>query len=766
MAGYTRQDTTDNIANGNIIDADDLDSEFNAVDDAFNSTTGHSHDGTAGEGARITAAGPAGEMTVTATAIQPASDNALDLGTSSVEMKDGFFDGTIKTDELIVDETSTFTGAVTTSAAVSVGTTLTVASDLTVDGTTLHVDSTNNRVGLGLTNPGCELHVFGSTPQVRLQVTGDTQNNRIEFCNSAGVIQSRIMSGGVNGQTIQLDGNVDVTNSLSVSGTVDGRDVAADGTKLDGIEANATADQTAAEIRTLVGSATDSNVFTDADHSKLNGIEASATADQTAAEILTAIKTVDGASSGLDADTVDGIEASSFLRSDASDSFSGTITNSGTFVSYHDSNSPTTNLQLGRDSSQYYTFHGGSTGNFLTSVSSSGNPKASLKFGYSVDGGASHASIYTLDGSSGTLWHSGNDGASSGLDADTVDGIEASAFLQTSGGTMTGAISTNSTFDGRDVAADGTKLDGIEANATADQTAAEIRALVETASDSNVFTDADHSKLNGIENNATADQSASEIRALVESATDSNVFTDADHSKLNGIATSADVTDTTNVTAAGALMDAECSSVSSLKAINQALTTTSSPTFSSATVSGNINLSGDILNSSGGTVFKADNAPFMRDHDFDGRVGLEANGTGYTQRIGATGTQILWKWSKGTSGSPTVMGKFDADGELTCVSTNITSDERVKSNIVDANSQWSDIKDLRLCNYTMNDSGQTHLGVIAQEAQVVSPGMVRDVSEDRDGSLLGINTSALLMKMLGALQESMARIEELEAKAG
>ena len=40
-----------------------------------------------------------------------------------------------------------------------------------------------------------------------------------------------------------------------------------------------------------------------------------------------------------------------------------------------------------------------------------------------------------------------------------------------------------------------TKLDGIEANATADQTAAEIRALVESASDSNVFTDADHTKL-------------------------------------------------------------------------------------------------------------------------------------------------------------------------------------------------------------------------------------------------------------------------------
>jgi len=59
-----------------------------------------------------------------------------------------------------------------------------------------------------------------------------------------------------------------------------------DKTKLDGIETSATADQTAAEIRTLVESASDSNVFTDADHTKLNGIEASATADQTASEIV------------------------------------------------------------------------------------------------------------------------------------------------------------------------------------------------------------------------------------------------------------------------------------------------------------------------------------------------------------------------------------------------------------------------------------------------------------------------------------------------
>ena len=52
--------------------------------------------------------------------------------------------------------------------------------------------------------------------------------------------------------------------------------------------------------------------FTTTLKSKLDGIEANATADQTAAQILTAIKTVDGSGSGLDADTLDGNQATAF----------------------------------------------------------------------------------------------------------------------------------------------------------------------------------------------------------------------------------------------------------------------------------------------------------------------------------------------------------------------------------------------------------------------------------------------------------------------
>lgn len=118
--------------------------------------------------------------------------------------------------------------------------------------------------------------------------------------------------------------------------------------------------------------------------------------------------------------------------------------------------------------------------------------------------------------------------------------------------------------------AEETKLAGIEASATADQTAAEIKTAYESNADTNAFTDADHTKLDGIEASATADQSAAEIKTAYESNADTNAFTDADHTKLDGIEASADVTDATNVTAAGALMDSEVTNLAQVKAFDSA----------------------------------------------------------------------------------------------------------------------------------------------------------------------------------------------------
>jgi len=130
---------------------------------------------------------------------------------------------------------------------------------------------------------------------------------------------------------------ITVTGDIQVSGTVDGRDVATDGTKLDGIETGATADQTAAEI-------------------------------------LTAIKTVDGASSGLDADLLDGQEGSYYLDfsnfsnlpdptitlgGDLSGSVTLTDLASGTLTATIEANS----VALGTDT----------TGNYVASVSGTAN---------------------------------------------------------------------------------------------------------------------------------------------------------------------------------------------------------------------------------------------------------------------------------------------------------------------------------------------------------------------------------------------------------
>ena len=144
-----------------------------------------------------------------------------------------------------------------------------------------------------------------------------------------------------------------------------------------------------------------------------------------------------------------------------------------------------------------------------------------------------------------------------GTGVEWASNIDVPGTLDVSGATtldsglaVTGNITVTGTVDGRDVGTDGTKLDTVETGATADQTAAEIRTLVESATDSNVFTDADHTKLNGIEAGATADQTAAEIRSLVSNATDSNVYVDAHYNLVNAItATAAEINKLDGVTA-------------------------------------------------------------------------------------------------------------------------------------------------------------------------------------------------------------------------
>ena len=130
--------------------------------------------------------------------------------------------------------------------------------------------------------------------QNQLERIGDIKDEAID---SAKIKNETIVNADIS-PSAAIEGSKIVPSSSSVSGTMS----AANFTKLANIETAATADQSAAEIRTLVESASDSNVFTDADHSKLDGIEAGATADQTNAEIRAAVEAATDSNVFTDAD--------------------------------------------------------------------------------------------------------------------------------------------------------------------------------------------------------------------------------------------------------------------------------------------------------------------------------------------------------------------------------------------------------------------------------------------------------------------------------
>ena len=368
---------------------------------------------------------------------------------------------------------------------------------------------------------------------------GDDANFSTTVTNSIGT--KLPLAGGT------MTGNI----VMSGSQTVDGRDVSADGTKLDGIESGATADQTNAEIRAAVEAASDSNVFTDADHTKLDGIEASAD--------VTDATNVDAAGAVMNSD-LDG--KGELLVGDGSGDPTALAAGTNGYVLKANS-STATGLEWsaagsgGEANQNAFSNIGVSGQDTVAADSATDTLNLAAGSNVTITTNASNDTVTIASTDTNTTYSVGDGGLTQNNFTDTLktklDGIEASATADQTDAEIKTAYENNSDTNVF-TDAEKTKLSGIEASATADQTASEIRTLVESASDSNVFTDADHTKLNGIEASATADQTDAEIRAAVEAATDSNVFTDADHTKLNGIETSADVTDATNVAAAGAAM--------------------------------------------------------------------------------------------------------------------------------------------------------------------------------------------------------------------
>jgi hypothetical protein len=104
------------------------------------------------------------------------------------------------------------------------------------------------------------------------------------------------------------------------------------------------------------------------------------------------------------------------------------------------------------------------------------------------------------------------------------------------------------------------------------------------------------------------------------------------------------------------------------------------------------------------------------------------------------------------------------------------SDVKLKQDIVDASSQWDDIKAIRVRKFRFKDepNAALQIGVVAQEIEQTSAGLVYetpDYETDEDGKRVetgevtkAVKYSILYMKAIKALQEAMERIETLEAK--
>lgn len=213
MAGYTRQST---YTDGDVIQASDSNVEFDQVLAAFNNSTGHAHDGTTAEGPVIGLIGDAGVtiplnklavdtvndrlsfyVDVAAASVEqlrvedgvayPVTNNDIDLGTAVLMFKDGYFAGLLESVNLQVTNIK--------------------ANDGTASG------SIANTTGV---------FTIASAVLTTADINGGTVDNT------------------VIGATTPLAGNftaLGATGNITVGGTVDGRDVAADGTKLDGVEA-------------------------------------------------------------------------------------------------------------------------------------------------------------------------------------------------------------------------------------------------------------------------------------------------------------------------------------------------------------------------------------------------------------------------------------------------------------------------------------------------------------------------------------------------
>jgi len=138
---------------------------------------------------------------------------------------------------------------------------------------------------------------------------------------------------------------------------------------------------------------------------------------------------------------------------------------------------------------------------------------------------------------------------------------------------------------------------------------------------------------------------------------------------------------------------------------------------------------------------------------------------GFTQiyRDSTSATTDCLKILSNYGSTETTVAIIEANGDYESLSNSYggVSDIRLKENIVDANSQWEDVKSIKFRKFNFrNTPNQTHMGVVAQELELTSPGLIK-TRNDEIGTK-SVKTSIMYMKGMKALQESMLRIENLE----
>ena len=139
------------------------------------------------------------------------------------------------------------------------------------------------------------------------------------------------------------------------------------------------------------------------------------------------------AATATDADTVDGIQGASLARSDIEETITGKFefTSSGSYP-LKINGSDDAKIILKGSAAPYIRWQENSTNKAYIKWETAGYLDIANEEANEIlrIGSGSTGLKFSVDGTANTVWHSGNDGHGSGLDADTLDGVSSGSFLR------------------------------------------------------------------------------------------------------------------------------------------------------------------------------------------------------------------------------------------------------------------------------------------------------------------------------------------------